>query len=264
MNESRLHRIRILAILLFLPAGLAAAPDPDPLAPGEKAAGQWISTRLETSRMETAWTTERPLLEATVTGLKERAQNLEDKRDELKASTAKNREEIESMQAKNAAAADDLHRAEAALGALSERVLALRQSLPPRLSLALDFSYRSLANPSLGASERMQIVMTILNRCAQFNRTVTSDEEALAMDGDAGQKSLEVIYWGLGHAYALDRTAGKAWYGAPGAKGWQWEPLEGGAKPVALLIAMNNDKADPDFVSVAARLEHAQPEEARP
>jgi hypothetical protein len=214
--------------------------------------------------METAWTNEKPILEATVNGLKERAQSLEDKRDEMKAKTAKDRADIEEMQAKNEAASGDLHASEEALKAVVGKLGALRPKLPPRLSDALEMSYRSLANPSLSPSERMQVVMTILNRCTQFNRTITSDEEALAIESGQGLKSLEVIYWGLGHGYALDRIAGKAWYGSPGPSGWQWEPLPDGVKPVSELIAMYSDKADPDFVSVPARIAQAQAEGGRP
>lgn len=209
---------------------------------------------METSRIESAWTTEKPLLEATVNGLKERAQALEDKRDEIKAKTAKDREAIESMQAKNAAAAEDLHAAEARLLGLIRRLAALRPSLPPRLSEALELPYRSLENPRLGAGERMQLAMTVLGRCAQFNRTVTSGEEALSVEGEPGLRSLEVIYWGLGYGYALDQKAGKAWYGSPGPNGWQWEPLMDAAHPVAELIAIYNGRADPDLVAVPARL----------
>ena len=262
MNESRRHRIRILALLLPLAAALGAAPDPDPLAPAQKAAADWIKTRLETSRMETAWATEKPLLEATVNGMRERAQGLEDKRDELKAQTAKDRSDLEEITAKKEAAAADLKASEAALQELVTKLTAMRPSLPPRLSDALEMSYRSLASTSLNPSERMQLVMTVLSRCSQFNRAITSDEEALSIEGEPGLRSLEVMYWGLGHGYALDRAAGKAWYGSPGPKGWQWEPLPDGSKPVSELIAMYADKADPDFVSVPARI--AQSEGGRP
>jgi hypothetical protein len=100
----------------------------------------------------------------------------------------------------------------------------------------------------------MQLAMTVLNRCALFDRTVTSGEEVLTIDGETGAKSLDVIYWGLSHAYALDRGAQKAWYGSPGPHGWQWEARADAVRPVERLIAIYNDKADPDFVSVPATL----------
>jgi hypothetical protein len=258
MNELRSLRIRKLLPIILLGAGLGAAPAPDPVEPAEKAASEWIKTRLETTRIETAWTTEKPLLEATVNGMRDRAKDLEDQRDEMKAKSAKDREEIDAIVAKNEAATNDLNAAVANLSHVVDRLIALRPSLPPRLSDALEMSYKSLGNAALGPSERMQTVMTILNRCSQFNRVITNDEEALALDGGTGLRSLEVVYWGLGHGYALDRPGGKAWYGAPGPHGWAWEPLQGGAEQVAHLIAMCNDKADPEFVAVPARLGRAE------
>jgi hypothetical protein len=98
----------------------------------------------------------------------------------------------------------------------------------------------------------MQYALTVLNRCAQFNRTITCGEEVVTVDGAA--KSLEVIYWGLSHGYALDRSAGKAWLGTPSSGRWQWEPLDGAVREVTRLIDIYHDKADPEFVMVPARL----------
>jgi hypothetical protein len=255
MNLPPLRRIRLLLLpSLLFGATMGAAPDVDPLAPGEKAASEWIKVRLETTRIENDWTSERPLLESTVNGLKDRAQGLEEQRDLLKAKTAKDREDIGAMEGKNKAASDDLHAVETRLQALVGQLVEMRPSLPPRLSEALDLSYKSLANAAMPTGERMQLAMTVLNRCALFDRTITSGEEVLSIDGESGAKSLEVIYWGLSHGYALDRAAGKAWYGSPGSHGWQWEASSDAVKPVTRLIAIYNDKADPDFVSVPATL----------
>lgn len=224
------------------------------MQPGEKAAGEWIKVRLETARLEAEWQSDKPLLESTVVGLKDRAQTLEDKRALLLSETSKDREDIATMQGKNKEASEDLHAAEARLQSLDEKLTGMRPYLPPRLSDALELSYRSIANPGLATGERMQLTMTMLNRCLQFNHAVTSGEEVLTIEGEDAAKSLEVIYWGLSHGYALDRKAGKAWYGSPGPKGWRWEPLDGAVGPVTRLIAIYSDKADPDFVAVPATL----------
>lgn len=249
------RRTRLLLLpSLILAAATCAAADIDSLQPSENAASEWIRTRLETTRIEGEWTADRPLLESTINGLKGRVQSLEERRDFLKAKTAKDREDIAAMGAKNKAAADDLAAVVTRLNALVAQLMALRPSLPPRLSEALDLSYRSLGNTSLATGERMQLAMTILNRCTLFNRTVTCGEEVLTIDGETGSKSLNVIYWGLSHAYALDGEAGKSWYGSPGPRGWQWAPTPEATRSVARLIAIYNDKTDPDFVSVPATL----------
>jgi hypothetical protein len=219
------------------------------LEPGEKAAGAWITTRLETARLDSAWISERPILQSMVKALNERAGELEEKRDLIKATTAKDREEIDVMKAKNKAAADDLHIAETRLQALVAQLMELRASLPPRLSEALELPYRSLGNPALASGERMQLVMTLLDRCAVFNRTVTCGEEVLSIDGEQGARSLGVIYWGLSHGYALDRASSKAWYGSPGPHGWQWEARPDAVSSVTRLIAIYNDRADPEVAN---------------
>jgi hypothetical protein len=139
----------------------------------------------------------------------------------------------------------------------------MRASFPPRLSEALELPYRSLASPSLGDSERMQLVMTVLGRCEAFDRTITSGDEVLTIDSGEGMRSLEVIYWGLSHGYALDKSAGKVWYGSPGPVGWRWEAAPAALGAVERLIAIYNDKTDPDLVVVPAVLVQASPETQR-
>ena len=137
------------------------------------------------------------------------------------------------------------------------QLIQLRPFLPPRLADALEMSFRSLADPEVSVGERMQFAMTVLNRCAQFNRDINHGTEVLRIDGEPSAKSLEVIYWGLSHGYALDPAAGKAWLGAPGVDGWKWESRPDAVASVAGLIAIHTDKADPSFVSVPAQVKQS-------
>ena len=251
-----------LLFFVFFPAALGAGPDP--IETVGKAATEWVKTRAETVRLESDWTTQRELLESTVTALNERAGRLEEQRDNLQAKTAKDRSELEVLQTKNRAAADGLQAVGVRLKAVGDSLIQLRPSLPPRLSAALEMPYRSLAGSELGLAERMQLTMTVLNRCAQFNRIVTGGEEVLTIDGEGGAKSFEVIYWGLSHGYALDRAGGKAWYGSPGPQGWRWEACPNAARQVAELLAIYNDKAEPVFVAVPAKLGHLSVETSHP
>ena len=250
---------RPVAGLFLLTACLAAvvARAADPIKEVGQTASEWVKTRAETVRLENAWTQNRVLLASTITGLKERADRLQDKRDHLLSTTTETRAEQASLETKLADSKGSLQVTEARLQALTEKVLRLRPQLPPRLSDALEMSYRSLAGTEAGPGERMQLVMTVLNRCAQFNLTITQGDETLTLPGEPGAKSVDVIYWGLSHGYALDRTAAKAWLGAPGANGWQWEPLADAAPAVTALLAIRRDEADPRLVSVPARLKAA-------
>jgi hypothetical protein len=244
-----------LRLLFFIAAGIASAADP--ISEVGKTAADWVKTRAETVRIENAWVQDRALLTSTITGLKERAARLQDQRDHLLATTAEERAELAALTAKLTESRESLEATEGRLLALTEKITRLRPHLPPRLSEALEMSYRSLGGKDASPSERMQLVMTVLNRCAQFNLAITHGEEVLTLEGEPGPKAVDVIYWGLSHGYALDRAGGKAWLGTPGPERWQWEPLPGAAPTVADLMAIRLDQADPRLVSVPARLKAA-------
>jgi hypothetical protein len=250
---------------MFL-AGVSAswAAAPDPVASVERLAGDWVKVRAEIARLEQDRQWERGILESTVHALEERAAQLEDVRDNLKAKTAKDLEEFETTEIKNRALMDQLATAEGRLKKLDADLLALRPSLPPRLSLGLEMAFRSLQNAELTPGERMQHTMTVLNRCAQFNRTISCGEETITLPGSDAMKSLEVIYWGTSHGYALDRPAGKVWLGRPASGGWTWEEQPGAAPGVARLIDIYHDKYEPDFVSVPVALSHGREEGKAP
>ena len=228
----------------------------DPIDKVGKLASEWVRTRSETVRLETEWAGQQQMLEAMINAVEERVKITETNLEEIKGKTAQERAELDTLEAKNKVAEKNLAQLDERLKATIKGLMDLKPSLPPRLQVALDLPYKSLSNPDLAVGDRVQHTVTILNRCVQFNRIVTSGEDVLTMPGESGPKSLEVVYWGLSHGYALDRAAGKAWLGAPGSSGWQWEPRPEAAAQVSRLISMATDRGDPEFVIVPAKLQH--------
>lgn len=248
-------RLRCCCVALTAIASLQA--DDDPVDKVGRTATEWVKTRTETVRLESEWSGQRTLLQSAVEAINQRAQLIEEKRDGLKARTAQERSELETLEQRNGRADADLRAAEAKLKEADRALLALRPFLPPRLSAALELPYRSLAAPELSVSDRMQHTMTVLNRCLQFNHVVSAGEEVITLPGEPTPKALEVIYWGLGQGYALDRGTGKAWRGAPAGAGWEWEPHPEAAAELSRLLAVASDKADPAFVMLPTKLNHA-------
>lgn len=247
--------VRVLpALFLGTIASVAAPPAADPLAEIEAQTESVIQLRTEAVRLEAAWQTDRELLASTIAALEDRAMRAEEDRESVLAATAKDREEIDELAAKANAAADAQQTFEAQLVAAGERLVAMRASLPPRLADALEVSLRSLADRELGPGERMQLTVSVLNRCAQFDRMVSFGEEVLAIEPGGEPQMVEVIYWGLSHGYALDRAGGRAWLGAPGPDGWRWASNPELLGPTLRLIAIYTDKRDPEFVVTPARL----------
>lgn len=237
--------------IVFLPLASFAADAASPLAV-ERSASEWVKMRAETVRLQSEWEAERALLASTVEATKERAERLESERENYRAKTAESLNELTLLTEKREAADADLAFAEQRLAALSARLLELRPKLPPRLADALEFSFRTLAEPDAGPGDRMQLVVGVLNRCAQFNASVTCGEEVLQLGGEG--RAVDVIYWGLSHGYAVDRHSGRAWFGSPVGERWTWMEKPEAMAAAATLIAIYRDQQDPELVAIPAQL----------
>jgi len=220
----------------------------------QKAATEWARVRAETVRAQTEWRWQKEFLESTLQALTERVHILEDRKDYLEATSARKRGSAAELGLRNKEALELLQKAKERVDSLSGGLIALRPWLPPRLSDALEFSFRSLGDPSLSVSERMQTVATVFNRCSRFNNTITYSEEMVVTEADRPPEFLSVLYWGLSHAYALDSSDGGAFLGSPGENGWTWEKKADLAPDVARLMAMYHDEQAPEFIEVPARL----------
>lgn len=249
-----------LAILAALGLGLAAeaAEEKDPLKAMEAVAGKWVDLRTEASRLDADWATQKPLLESFVAALRDRAATLETRRDFLVASSARDTEEIRGLDAANRTGLAATQEAEARVSALARQLIELRPGLPPRLSAALEMSYRSLAKTDASVNERMQVALTVVTRCLAFNRDINYAQEMLTVPGLDGERLLEVVYCGMGQGYALDRSAHRAWVGRPGAAGWAWEAQPEAVAGLEKLIAVVQSKADPVFVALPATVNVAR------
>jgi Protein of unknown function (DUF3450) len=245
------RRLRLFTALLLC-ALLAPAWRASPLDDVQKTVTEWVRVRAETARIEDDWKWQQMLMQSTLEALQERTRQLEAQRAELEARTAEERRDTDDLMARRQAMKDAQAQADDHLRLLGERLVRMRAWLPPRLSAALELPYRSLAKPDADSGERMRYAMVILNRCAQFNRTVSVDEEMItAANGE--RRLMEVVYWGLSHGYALDRSSNEAYLGAPNESAWSWTTLPDMAPQVARLINASQDKAEPAFVILPAQ-----------
>jgi len=240
------------ALLLALSVTLLAPATP--LNQVQTAAAEWAQLRSETTRLETDWLTERSLLDASIANLNSQADLLELQHETLLAATAKERQELADLTTANQTRATQLETTSARIEKLAAQLQALRPALPPRLSAALDLPFRSIMSPDLGPADRMRHTMAILNRCQQFDRTFVLAEEVLTTTPGEGPRLLEVVYFGLAQACALDRSAGEAFMGRPVDGQWQWENVPGLAAAAARLIAVRLDEIPPEFVNLPIKI----------
>ncbi len=245
---SALHRGPITFGLTSICVAFTASASP--LTDVQQAAAEWSRIRSETSRLETDWRSEREVLEASISGLLVRAEQLELEQEALASESIKNSEEIARLTARNEADANSIKETVQRVEQLSSKLLAMRPALPPRLSTALEVPYRTITETELQPADRMRHTMTILNRCQQFNRTFVMSEEILEVSPGGDPRLLEVVYWGLSQACALDRSANEAFIGRPVNGKWTWEAAPGFEEAAAQLIAIRLDEAPPEFVTL--------------
>lgn len=218
---------------------------------------EWAKLREEKTRAERDWAYERELMQSTLRGLEERLQALQDKRNLAEAQTATSRRAAEEDATKAAALSAAFEKMQERLRQVSRELLQWREMLPPRLNHALELPFASLADETLAPADRARVVVTVLDRCAQFNSAITLSEEVLALEGQR-EKVFEVLYWGLAQAHALDRHSNQAYVGRPGPKGWSWEPRPAAvAAVVAAALAAHREQADPQFFMLTAKPDSA-------
>ncbi len=248
---------RVVPVLLScITAGSFCAGAEDPLASMQKTAAELARLRNEKAQLESDWTWQREAMSASVEALKQRVAALQQQKGLHEARSSAARQEEAELVARATAARGQLAAADARLREIGAELLMLRRWLPPRLSLALDLAYQGLADPAANVSERIQHISTVWARAGQFNRTITYGEEALALGGGPNPRVMEVIYWGLSHGYALDRSQQTAYFGSPGPDGWTWQEDPSLASRVSTLIAVYRDELEPQFVPVPALITH--------
>lgn len=242
----------------LLPCALLALPstclaESDPLESAQRTASELVKVRIETARLESDWIAEKELLLSTTTAFEQRAKELELSRTLQVERGRKNAEELAQLRDRNRAAEAAFETAGVDMKAVGEKLLSLRPSLPPRLAKALELNFRSLADAALPAPERTRLTMSALTRCLQFDAAITRSEEVVEIGGR--QRALDVVYWGLSHAYAVDRSERKAWRGGPSGGSWQWLAADGSFDAIVRLMNIQSGREDPAFVEVPAKLE---------
>jgi len=243
--------MRSCLVSVLITAVCAHAHAADPLEETRRLSIEWVRLRAEAARLESDWTVEKALLEASNKAMEARIAALEERRDSLRELRSKDLSEEARIAEQNKQADVAMRQAGEGLAELVGRLESLRPQLPPRLSAALELPYQSLRDAALPPGERMQLVMTILNRSLQFNRTLTYSEEAVVVDAAAPKgRVLRVLYWGLAQAYGLDSATGKAYRGASFRGGWAWTELPGAGPQVERLLAVHLEKGEPEQILV--------------
>ena len=124
----------------------------------------------------------------------------------------------------------------------------------PKVSQAIEDLQRDMKLPedkrSEGVSKRLQNLINLTSEIEKFQQTVVLRQE-LRTDAAGREFNMEVIYFGLSAAYAVNEDGSLALVGKPTEKdGWKFEERKELAAEIRKLIDCTTGDSDPAFITL--------------
>jgi hypothetical protein len=250
--------IPIFTVILSLPL-TAQEPAITPTEELRANIREWVETMQAIQQEENEWSRDQEVLQNYKEGLEREIADL--KQQIADATTRKEGADSESLE--QSAERDRLAAAKDELTAVVRR---LEESLSERLSV---FPAPLLAEPKVaqgvedlkaalalpedkrneGVSKRLMNVINLLTEAEKFQQTVHLRPE-LHKNADGREFNMQVIYFGLACAYAVNEDGSFALAGQPTAEGWKFEERKDLASDIQRLIATTTGDADAAFVNL--------------
>ena len=240
-------------LLLAAFASSSGAQEPvDPVQEIDALTLQWTNLEHQKDLLRAEWRTQKPVLEQQLVLLEREIAELntllettaaqqgdvEQRRLELLEEQTRYEEEAAALEASLAQASLDLH--------------SLHRDLPPPLAETWTDELARLDNPVETLSERFRKLLDLLGQLDDFDAKLTLNEVLMTLE-DGSEHVVKQVYLGLSHGWYVTADQRFAAAGMPGAAGWEWTPVQDAA-PIAQMIGILEQRADPDFVSIALEL----------
>ena len=123
----------------------------------------------------------------------------------------------------------------------------------PKVAQGVEDLKRDLALPpekrNEGVSKRLLNVINLLTEAEKFQQTVHLRPE-LRKNADGREFNMQVLYFGLACAYAVNEDGTFALVGRPSADGWKFEERKDLASDIRKLIAATTGDQDAAFVNL--------------
>lgn len=214
---------------------------------------KWVETRQLISRTKSDWQSDKEMLQQTADLLERELKMLDEQFGKLGTNHTQVDKERLQAEALLLASNQGLDQARQFAAALEGKI----QQLVPRLPAPLQDILKPMLNriPKDPAStqapptERMQVVVGILNELDKFNNAVSVFSEK--QKNEKGEEvAVETLYVGLGAAYFVNDSANFAGTGTAGPNGWVWTPQPGIAPAIREAIQIYRNERSARFVAL--------------
>jgi hypothetical protein len=219
----------------------------------------WVETMSRIQQEEDDWSRDKEVLENFKEGLEK---EIEDLKERIEAAETRRQGADKESLDKSA----ERERYAAARDELAATVRKLEQALSARLPLfpqplkadakvaqAIEDLNRALALPpdkrDSDVSKRLLTIITLTSEAEKFQQTVHIRPE-LHQDKSGREFNMQVIYFGLAVAYAVNEDGSLALSGRPGPDGWVFEESPHLAGAIQELIGAATGNRDAAFIQL--------------
>lgn len=240
-------------ILLTAASAVVCARAEVPLSEARSTLEKWVETRQLISKTKTDWQSDRDLLDQSIQLLDRELKSVETQITKLGTNTTQVDKERLQAEASLKTSNESVEQARKFAADLEGRIA----QLVPRLPLPLQDVLKPLlaripTNPNstkMPATERIQVIVGILNELDKFNNAVSifSDKQK----NEKGEElAVETVYVGLGAAYFVNDSGDFGGVGSPGKAGWEWTVRRELASPVREVIRIYRNERSARFISL--------------
>jgi hypothetical protein len=228
-----------------------------PLTEARSNLEKWVETRQVISKTRSDWQSDKEMLEQTCQLLERELKALDEQFTKLGTNTVQ--VEKERLQADGT-----LKTSEATLEIVRRFAVSFEGQvlkLVPQLPIPLQDILKPLlsrlptdaANTKMAPTERMQVLVGILNELDKFNSAVSVFTEK-RKDAKGEELAVDTVYVGLGAAYFVSDSGKFAGTGTFGPKGWEWTPAPEIAPAVREVVRIYRNERPAQFVALPAAI----------
>lgn len=245
----------LIAIFCGWALAAAAAEAESKLSTTRGTLEEWVKTRQLISKTRSDWQADKEMIQQTILMLERELKGVE--------------EQFTKLSTNNVQAEKERLEAETLLNTSNEGLAPVQQfavefegqirALLPRLPDPLKDILKPLlarlpasaTNTQMRSTDRVQVLLGVLNELDKFNNAVNVFSEKRKND-KGGEVSVETVYVGLGAAYFVNDAGDFAGTGVPGAAGWEWSSKPEVADHVREVIRIYRNERPAKFVSLPA------------
>jgi septal ring factor EnvC (AmiA/AmiB activator) len=218
---------------------------------------QWVETRQLISKTRSDWQTDKESLEQTVQLYERELKSIEEQMSKVSTNNTQVDKERGQAEASLKTSNEGLDRAREFATVFEGKVAKVVPQLPEPLQEILKPMLARLpadpANTKMAVTERVQVLVGILNEMDKFNNAVNLFSEK--RKNDKGEEvAVETVYVGLGAAYFVNDADNFAGMGTPGPNGWEWTTRPELASAVREVVRIYRNERAARFVALPATI----------